>query len=72
MAERKQHESSALSANRMISVAEGNVRKVVGVLVEVLLIAWVCVSGLSTVPAGLYTALSAAAITVYRMGVESQ
>ena len=69
----KKMEQSALSEDRMISAWEGNVRKTVGVVVEVLLIAYMAMNeGTASMPPGLFAALSAAAITVFRMGVESQ
>ena len=61
----------SLQSFEMISPAESRVRRVVGVLLELLLLVALATSSF-TIPYGLQNSLHSAAFVVYRMGVESQ
>lgn len=57
---------------RMISPTESTIRKVVGALVELILLAALAFMPNGFIPYGLQNSLHSAAFVVYRMGVESQ
>ena len=56
----------------MISSTESTIRKVVGALVELILLAALAFMPNGFIPYGLQNSLHSAAFVVYRMGVESQ